>query len=95
MTPVLLNALLCTTIKTANLRPQTAAKLFSSAPPLSAFHAQLQDVENLFVKHQLDQIKDPKQFDQLAQSKIIPATMAKELKHELEVEQDAQGNFRL
>jgi len=64
---------------------------YSSVLPLSAYHAQVKDIENLFEKYQLDKIESPEKFLELSRTGAIPTSMAEQLGHERKVQTEARG----
>ena len=62
---------------------------FSSGPSLAATHAELKDVEVLFQRYQLHKINDVAKIDELEASKVIPAVMAKQLKEDILIREQA------
>jgi hypothetical protein len=81
--------------RAALLRGAIGRRAYSEAIPLGTVHKQVQDVETLFQKYKLHELKSKEEIDALVRSGAISEHIGKELNHDLKVQQEAGSTLAL
>jgi hypothetical protein len=68
---------------------RTSVRRFSDAPPLHKLQEKYADIEELFAKHKLHELKSMEEIDKMVRNGTITEHIGKELKHDLKVQQEA------